>query len=158
VSLSHYGSLALRSPHLEQDGTAVDCLLSALDRVTEQRKERERIHKLVFVLATSLVAVLAGATNVRQIADQIADFPQELLERLGGRWCHFHGRYRTPSEKTIRGSSALWTAITSMGSSVGGFAITRAVTMTGCSASRSTARSRAVSGLIRISSSLCSPP
>jgi predicted transposase YbfD/YdcC len=57
---------------------------------------------LVFLLAASLVAVLAGATNFRQISDQIADFPQSLLARLGARWCYFRGVFGWPSERTIR--------------------------------------------------------
>jgi hypothetical protein len=76
--------------------------LNVLEGVKEQRKARGKIYRLVFVLATSLVAVLGGSTNYRQIADQVADFPQELLGKLGGKWCYFRRRYRTPSEKTIR--------------------------------------------------------
>jgi predicted transposase YbfD/YdcC len=103
VSLSHDGSASSCSPfNPEQDDATVSCLLRALDSAKEQRKPRGRIYRLVFVLATSLVAVLAGATNFRQIADQVADFPQELLEKLGGRWCHFRGSYRTPSKETVR--------------------------------------------------------
>jgi len=56
----------------------------------------------VFLLAASLVAVLAGATNFRQISDQIADFPQSLLGRLGARWCYFRGVFGWPSERTVR--------------------------------------------------------
>jgi predicted transposase YbfD/YdcC len=57
---------------------------------------------LVFLLAASLVAVLAGATNFRQISDQIADFPQSLLASLGAKWCYFRGVFGWPSERTIR--------------------------------------------------------
>jgi len=56
----------------------------------------------VFLLAASLVAVLAGATNFRQISDQIGDFPQSLLARLGAKWCYFRGVFGWPSERTIR--------------------------------------------------------
>jgi hypothetical protein len=57
---------------------------------------------LVFVLAASLVAVLAGATNFRQISDQIVDLPQSLLAKLGAKWCWFRGVFGWPSERTIR--------------------------------------------------------
>jgi uncharacterized protein YjeT (DUF2065 family) len=50
---------------------------------------RGRMYESVLILAVSLVAVLAGASNFRQIADQVADFPRSLLRRLGAKWCHF---------------------------------------------------------------------
>jgi predicted transposase YbfD/YdcC len=77
-------------------------LLEMLGRVKDRRSSRGRIYGLVFVLAASLVAVLAGATNFRQIRDQIADFPQSLLAKLGAKWCYFQGRFGWPSERTIR--------------------------------------------------------
>src|SRR5262245_65800721 len=73
-----------------------------LGRVTDRRSRRGRIYELVFLLAASLVAVLAGATNFRQISDHIADFPQSLLAKLGARWCWFRGALGWPSERTIR--------------------------------------------------------
>jgi hypothetical protein len=57
---------------------------------------------LVFLLAASLVAVLAGATSFRQVSDQVADFPQSLLAKLGARWCYFRGGFGWPSECTFR--------------------------------------------------------
>ena len=88
------------------DSTDRDCdisgLLETLGRVTDRRSRRGRIYELVFLLAASLVAVLAGATNFRQISDQIADFPQSLLAKLGARWCWFRGVFGWPSERTIR--------------------------------------------------------
>lgn len=77
-------------------------LLEALGKVTDRRSRRGRIYGLVFLLAASLVAVLAGATNFRQISDQIADFPQSLLAKLGAKWCYFRGVFGWPSERTIR--------------------------------------------------------
>jgi predicted transposase YbfD/YdcC len=103
VSLSHEGSPSPCSPpNTEQGDPTVASLLDILGSVPDSRKARGRIHRQVFVLAVSLLAVLGGATNFRQIADQAADFPQDLLGKLGGKWCHFRGRYRVPSEKTIR--------------------------------------------------------
>lgn len=77
-------------------------LLETLGRVTDRRSRRGRVYGLVFLLAASLVAVLAGATNFRQISDQIADIPQSLLARLGAKWCYFWGVFGSPSERTIR--------------------------------------------------------
>jgi predicted transposase YbfD/YdcC len=46
--------------------------------------------------------MLGGAAYFRQIADHVADFPQELLRKLGGRWCYFLSRFRTPCDRTFR--------------------------------------------------------
>ncbi|WP_285499343.1 ISAs1 family transposase, partial [Actinokineospora sp. NBRC 105648] len=56
----------------------------------------------MFVLAASVVAMLAGATSFRSIADQVADFPPSLLSRLSGVWCRFTGMFRVPSRHTVR--------------------------------------------------------
>jgi predicted transposase YbfD/YdcC len=77
-------------------------LLETLGRVKDRRSRRGRIYGLAFLLAASLVAVLAGATNFRQISDQIADLPQSLLSKLGAKWCYFRGMFGWPSERTIR--------------------------------------------------------
>lgn len=88
------------------DSTDHECdisgLLETLGRVTDRRSRRGRVYGLVFLLAASLVAVLAGATNFRQISDQIADIPQSLLAKLGAKWCYFRGVFGWPSERTIR--------------------------------------------------------
>jgi predicted transposase YbfD/YdcC len=103
VSFSHESpASSCPPPDAEQDDSTIANLLNVLEGVKEQRKARGKIYRLVFILATSLVAVLGGSTNYRQIADQVADFPQELLGKLGGKWCYFRRSYRTPSEKTIR--------------------------------------------------------
>lgn len=77
-------------------------LLNALGEVEDRRSPQGKVYGLVFVLAASLVAVLAGASNFRQIADQVADFPQSLLRKLGGTWCWFREMFRWPSKDTIR--------------------------------------------------------
>ena len=64
-------------------------LLKALGTVQDPRKRRGRMYGLVFLLAASLIAVLAGASNFRQVADHVADLPQSLLRQLGARWCSF---------------------------------------------------------------------
>lgn len=77
-------------------------LLEVLGKMKDPRSSRGRIYGLVFIVAASLVAVLAGASNFRQIADQVADFPQSLLGKLGAKWCHFRCVFGWPSESTIR--------------------------------------------------------
>jgi hypothetical protein len=58
-----------------------------LGQVVDRRSPRGKVYGLVFVLAASLVATLAGATDFQSIADQVAEFPQSLLRKLGGVWC-----------------------------------------------------------------------
>lgn len=98
-----HGSSALSNT---DDPTEHECdisgLLEMLGTVTDRRSPRGRIYGLVFLLAASLVAVLAGATNFRQISDQIVDLPQSLLAKLGAKWCWFRGVFGWPSERTIR--------------------------------------------------------
>jgi predicted transposase YbfD/YdcC len=77
-------------------------LLELFANVPEGRKPRGLIFPLAFLLAASLIAILGGAAYFRQIADQVADFPQELLGKLGGRWCYFLSRFRTPCDRTFR--------------------------------------------------------
>ena len=77
-------------------------LLEMLVEVKESRGLRGRVYGLVFMLAASVVAVLAGASNFRQIADHIDDFPLSLMRTLGARWCYFRNEFRRPSEKTVR--------------------------------------------------------
>jgi predicted transposase YbfD/YdcC len=80
----------------------ITSLLEVLGKVTDPRSTQGRIYELVFLLAVSLVAVLAGASNFRQIGDQVADLPQSLLRKLGAKWCYFRGMFGWPSESTIR--------------------------------------------------------
>jgi hypothetical protein len=77
-------------------------LLEMLGRVKDRRSRQGRVYGLVFLLAVSLVAVLAGASNFRQIADQVAELPQSLLRKLGAKWCYFRCVFGWPSERTIR--------------------------------------------------------
>jgi predicted transposase YbfD/YdcC len=60
------------------------------------------VYGLVFLLAASLIAVLAGASNYRQITDKIEDFPPSLMRKLKARWCYFRAGFRRPSAKTVR--------------------------------------------------------
>ena len=56
-------------------------LLKALGTVKDPRKRRGRMYGLTFMLAASLIAVLAGASNFRQVADHVADLPQSVLRK-----------------------------------------------------------------------------
>jgi predicted transposase YbfD/YdcC len=101
VSLSHE-DLCVANSVDDGDGCDISSLLEILGCVTDRRSRRGRVYGFVFILAASLIAVLGGASNFRQIADQVADFPQSLLRKLGAKWCYFRGGFRRPSEKTIR--------------------------------------------------------
>jgi DDE_Tnp_1-associated len=63
--------------------------LEMLERVPDPRNSRGKVYKLSFILAAALVAKLAGASNFRQIHDQVMDMPQPLLAKLGADWCYF---------------------------------------------------------------------
>lgn len=99
--LSHEDVRATDSA-VDVDESDISSLLGMLSGVTEERGLRGRVYGLVFILAASLIAVLAGASNYRQIADQIEDFPSSLMRKLKGRWCYFRAGYRRPSAKTVR--------------------------------------------------------
>jgi predicted transposase YbfD/YdcC len=73
-----------------------------LGKVADPRSPRGKRHKLVFILACAVVAVLAGACNYRQLGSQAADLPQSLLAKLGAKWNWFRRRYDWPSEATLR--------------------------------------------------------
>ncbi len=77
-------------------------LLEMLTRLADPRSPQGKRHELVFVLACAVVATLAGATNYRQLASQVADLPQSLLAKLGSRWNWFRRRFGWPSEPTLR--------------------------------------------------------
>jgi hypothetical protein len=80
----------------------VTSLLKMLEEIVDRRGTRGKVYGLAFVLAASLVAVLAGAKNFQEITDHVADLPQSLLRKLGGVWCWFQRKFRTPSKDTIR--------------------------------------------------------
>jgi hypothetical protein len=101
VSSSHDDLCAADSVD-DSDGCNISSLLEILSCMTDRRSRRGRVYGLVFVVAASLVAVLCGASNFRQIADHVAGFSQPLLRKLGAKWCYFCGWFRRPSEKTIR--------------------------------------------------------
>jgi predicted transposase YbfD/YdcC len=99
--VSHARATAVTSTDEDAAGD-VPGLLEVLSRVPDPRKRRGRRYLLVFVLAVAVACVLAGAKSFREIGDQAADLPQEVLGRLGGRPHPLLRRIIAPSEKRIR--------------------------------------------------------
>ena len=77
-------------------------LLSVLALVPDPRKLRGRRYPLVFVLAVAAACTLAGARTFREIGDQAADLPQDVLRDLGGRPHPLLRKIIAPSETRIR--------------------------------------------------------
>jgi predicted transposase YbfD/YdcC len=77
-------------------------LLAVLAPVPDPRRPRGRRFSLVFVLAVAAACTLAGARTFREVGDQAADLPQEVLLALGGRVHPLWRRVTAPSETRIR--------------------------------------------------------
>ena len=77
-------------------------LLQVLAQVADPRNRRGRRYRLVFVLAVAVVSVLAGARSFRELGDQAADLPQEVLARLGGTPHPLRRTIIAPSETRLR--------------------------------------------------------
>jgi hypothetical protein len=101
MPVSHAHATAVTSTD-EQDGGEVPGLLEVLAQVPDPRQRRGRRYCLVFVLAVAVACVLAGAKTFREIGDQAADLPQEVLARLGGKPRPLRRAIIVPSEKRIR--------------------------------------------------------
>jgi predicted transposase YbfD/YdcC len=101
MSVSHARVTATNSTD-ECAAGEVPGLLEVLAQVPDPRKRRGRRYRLVFVLAAAAACVLAGAKSFREIGDQAADLPQEVLARLGGKPHPLLRRIIAPSEKRIR--------------------------------------------------------
>ncbi len=76
-------------------------LLEVRAQVPDPRKRRGRRYLPVFVLAVAVAGVPAGAKNFREIGDQAADLPQEVLRRLGGTRHPLRRKIIAPSEKRM---------------------------------------------------------
>jgi predicted transposase YbfD/YdcC len=100
VSVSHAPVLS-RAPDAAGH-ERVPGLLEVLAQVADPRKRRGRRFSLAFSLAVAVVCVLAGARSFREIGDQAADLPQEMLANLGGIPCPLRRKIPVPSEKRIR--------------------------------------------------------
>jgi predicted transposase YbfD/YdcC len=77
-------------------------LLAVLAAVPDPRKPRGRRYPLVLVLAVAAACTLAGAKTFREIGDQAADLPQNVLRDLGGRLHPPRRKIIAPSETRIR--------------------------------------------------------
>lgn len=101
MPVSHARVTAVTSTDDEVPG-----MLEVLAQVPDPHRKRGRRFVLVFVLAVAVVCVLAGAESFREIGDQAADLPQELLARLGGR-CHPPTPWQTAQNSRRRTSQKL---------------------------------------------------
>jgi DDE_Tnp_1-associated len=101
VLVSHARATAVTSTDEHAD-REVPGLLEVLALVPDPRKRRGRRYLLVFVLAVAVACALAGAKSFREIGDQAADLPQDVLGRLGGRPHPLLRRIIAPSETRIR--------------------------------------------------------
>jgi hypothetical protein len=86
----------------KQGAGKVPGLLSVLALVPDPRKRRGRRFGLVFVLAVAAACALAGAKTFREIGDQAADLPQDVLRELDGQPHPLLRRVIAPSETRIR--------------------------------------------------------
>jgi predicted transposase YbfD/YdcC len=77
-------------------------LLAVLALVPDPRRPRGRRYPLVFVLAVAAACTLAGAKTFRELGDQAADLPQNVLRDLGGRTHPLRRKIIAPSETRIR--------------------------------------------------------
>jgi len=69
-----------------KDGSGkVPGLLAVLALVPDPRRPRGRRYQLTFALAVAAACTLAGAKTFREIGDQAADLPQNVLRDLGGK-------------------------------------------------------------------------
>lgn len=82
--------------------SGVRLLVDVLAGVPDPRDPRGVRHSIGAVLSVMVFAVLAGAGNFREIADQAADLPPGPLATTGCRQHPLTGRYLVPSEATIR--------------------------------------------------------
>jgi len=101
MSVSHTGVFPALPPVMVT-GQEVAGLMETLARIRDPRARRGVRHLLVAVLMVSVVAVLAGAQNFREIGDEAADLPQDILYRVGARYSTRLGRWVAASAATIR--------------------------------------------------------
>jgi hypothetical protein len=99
--VSHARFTAVTSMIKEGAGT-VPGLLAVLALVPDPRRARGRRFSLVFVPGVAAACTLAGARTFREVGDQAADLPQEVLRALGGRVHPLRRRITAPSETRIR--------------------------------------------------------
>ena len=74
MSVSH-ARVPAAVPPIVVTGDEIPGLLEVLGRVPDPRRPGGVRHALVAVLMISVIAVLAGARNLREIGDEAADLP-----------------------------------------------------------------------------------
>jgi len=101
MSVSH-ARVVPALPPVVVTGGEIAGLLDVLGGMPDPRKRRGVRHALVAVLMVSVIAVLAGAQNFREMGDEAADLAPQILERIKARWCHRRMLWLAPSSATIR--------------------------------------------------------
>lgn len=71
-------------------------------QVPDPRGRRGRRHPLSAVLALVALAMAADNTAPTEIAEWVADAPQETLAKVAARWDGWTARYRAPDRRTVR--------------------------------------------------------
>jgi hypothetical protein len=99
MPVSHAHAKAVTSTD-ERGWGEVPGLLKVLAQVPDPRQRRGRRYCLAFVLAVAVACVLAGAKTFREIGDQAADLPREVLARLGGKPRPLRRTLIVPSQKS----------------------------------------------------------
>lgn len=102
MPFSHYPAAQSNRDCAAAGECGISSLVEMLASVTDPRKPRGRQHGIGFVLAVTVVAVLAGARTYSEIARRAADISQETLRELGAAWDWHGNRYRRPSKTVIR--------------------------------------------------------
>lgn len=93
---------AVACPPIGVDAGQVEGLLDVLVKLADPRSKRGVRHRLVSVLAIAVITVLAGARSFREIGDQAADLPDDILQAVGARVDPATGAQIAPSESTLR--------------------------------------------------------
>jgi predicted transposase YbfD/YdcC len=102
VLFSHSPGAQSNEDRALEEECDISSLLDMLASVTDPRKARGRQYLIGFVLAVTVVSVLAGARNYSEIARRSRDISQGMLMRLGSEWDWHKRRYRGPSKTVIR--------------------------------------------------------
>lgn len=77
-------------------------LLSVLAGLPDPRDRRGIRHRLITILAVAVIGVLCGATNYRELGDEAADLPQDLLAMIKARRHPTSGNLYAPDAATLR--------------------------------------------------------
>jgi hypothetical protein len=102
MPVSHTPSRASTPVEHNDIATGLNEFLNIFRGLPDPRDPRGRQYDIVFILAASTIAIMAGATGFRAIADHLADLPASILKAFGARWNWFHRKYHCPSTSTLR--------------------------------------------------------